>query len=59
MNHRIDVQTGLTRSRGSAAGQLVDLAADEGIGEGGVAADERLGELVDGLLDEAVELRRG
>ena len=39
-----------------AAGQFVDLAAHEGIGEGGVAADERLGELVDGLLDEAVDL---
>ena len=41
---------------GLAAGQLVDLAAYEGIGEGGVAPDEGLGELVDGLLDEAVEL---
>ena len=39
-----------------SAGQLVDLAAHEGIGEGGVAADERLGEQVDGLPDEAVEL---
>src|SRR5579885_1260850 len=41
---------------GRAAGQLVDLAAYEGIGEGGVTADERLGEEVDGLPDEAVEL---
>ena len=27
-----------------AAGQLVDLAADEGVGEGRVAPDDRLGE---------------
>jgi ParB family transcriptional regulator, chromosome partitioning protein len=30
--------------QGFAAGQFVDLAADEGIGEGGIAADDRLGQ---------------
>ena len=39
-----------------AAGQLVDLAPDEGVGEGRVAADDRLGERRDGLPDQVVEL---
>ena len=42
-----------------ATGQLVDLAAHEGVGEGGVAPDERLGELVGRLAGPDCRAARG
>src|SRR5262245_56390987 len=41
-----------------SAGQLIDLAAHERVGQSRVASDDRLGEQADGLLDQLVEFLR-